>query len=123
MVTLEKIDTLDKQLISILGTEWTIEVHEDDEESNHLKDVDALGCNYCDKKIITIDRNEISSSEALRCILRHEILHSFLYESGLDANSFELNDGDAWALNEEMVDWFAIQSPKIFKVYKEVGVI
>lgn len=27
---------------------------------------------------------------------------------------------DNWALNEEMVDWFAIQSPKIFKVFNEL---
>lgn len=123
MVTLEKIDTLDKQLISILGTEWTIEIHEDDEESKRLKDMDAIGCNYCEKKTITLDRSEIGSSEALRSVLRHEILHSYLYESGLDSNSFSLNDDVAWALNEEMVDWFAIQSPKIFKTYKEVGAL
>ena len=38
-------------------------------------------------------------------------------ESGLDSNS---NSADSWATNEEMVDWFAIQSPKIFKVFNEL---
>ena len=28
----------------------------------------------------------------------------------------------AWAQNEEMVDWFAIQSPKIFRAFREAGV-
>ena len=28
-----------------------------------------------------------------------------------------------WAKNEEMVDWFAIQSPKIFKLFEKEGLI
>ena len=41
-------------------------------------------------------------------ILRHEIIHAFLYESGLDINSHDI---DQWARDEEMVDWMAIQFP------------
>ena len=29
----------------------------------------------------------------------------------------------AWAKNEEMVDWFAIQFPKIYAVYQQLGVM
>ena len=53
-------------------------------------------------------------------VIRHEILHAFLYESGLRENSFDVR---GWAENEEMVDWFAIQSPKIFKIYKELNIL
>ena len=49
-------------------------------------------------------------------ILRHKLLHAFLHESGLDACA---GSAESWATNEEMVDWFAIQSPKIFKVFRE----
>lgn len=28
-----------------------------------------------------------------------------------------------WAVNEEMVDWFAMQSPKIFKTLYSLGLI
>lgn len=52
-------------------------------------------------------------------VLRHELMHAFLNESGLSANSTVPDC--AWAKNEEMVDWFAIQSPKIFKVFSEAG--
>lgn len=52
-------------------------------------------------------------------VARHEVLHAFLFESGLDANTFSFN---AWAVNEEIVDWFAIQYPKIKKIYSELGV-
>ena len=48
-------------------------------------------------------------------------MHAFLNESGLSDSSNQY--GGAWAKNEEMVDWFAIQSPKIFKVYSELGLV
>lgn len=49
-------------------------------------------------------------------VLRHELIHAFLYESGMSHCS---GQSDSWATNEEMVDWFAIQAPKIFKVFRE----
>lgn len=55
-----------------------------------------------------------------RSVLRHEIIHAFLYESVLDASS---STSGAWAINEEMCDWFAIQSPKIFKVFQELNIL
>jgi len=53
-------------------------------------------------------------------VLRHEIIHAFLYESGLYGSSLS---SDRWALNEEMVDWLAIQFPKILKAFEDVGCI
>lgn len=49
-------------------------------------------------------------------ILRHEIIHAFLNESGM---SYCSSPAESWATNEEMVDWFAIQSPKIMAVFRE----
>lgn len=42
--------------------------------------------------------------------MRHEIVHAYLYESGLAENSLSVAN---WATNEEMVDWIARQFPKI----------
>lgn len=53
--------------------------------------------------------------------LRHEITHAFLNESGLSDNANQYRH--SWAINEEMVDWIAIQSPKIFKVFQELGLL
>ena len=53
--------------------------------------------------------------------LRHEIVHAFLYESGLDANSQKA--GGSWANNEEMVDWIAIQGPKIYRAWREAAAL
>ena len=52
--------------------------------------------------------------------LRHEIMHAFLNESGLSDSSNQ--HGSAWAKNEEMVDWLAIQWHKIDEVYKQLGI-
>lgn len=119
-------DKYDLYNVTILGTDYKIVcVGEDDEQYKELNERNALGLNCSDSKEIILDKVNISSSCMLKQVLRHEILHSFLFESGLDANSFKDSDdsGLAWALNEEMVDWFAIQSPKIFAVYKELGIL
>lgn len=50
-------------------------------------------------------------------VLRHEIIHAFFNESGLQSSAFAY-DG-SWAKNEEMVDWIAIQYPKMMKAMKE----
>ena len=69
-------------------------------------------------KILEADDNSLGDLDKYQIeILRHEIIHAFLHESGLDACS---GAADSWATNEEMVDWFAIQAPKIFKVFQEM---
>lgn len=49
-------------------------------------------------------------------VLRHELIHAFICESGLDSDS-------NWARNEEMVDWFARQFPKMTDCFKEAGIL
>lgn len=53
--------------------------------------------------------------------LRHEIIHAFLTESGLGNNSSIPSYG--WAKNEEMIDWIAIQSPKIIEAFEKAGAL
>lgn len=68
-------------------------------------------------KILVPDENSMGDLDKYQFeILQHEILHAFLHESGLDCCS---GSAENWATNEEMVDWFAIQSPKIFKIFRE----
>lgn len=106
--------------VNILGTEYTIEFRKDDQK---LEDADG----YCDTSIKLIvvedfepDKMAKENLEGYKLkVLRHEIIHAFMHESGLDVNSNVYGFG--WAINEEMIDWFAIQSPKIFKAFKDVG--
>lgn len=113
--------------VDILGSEWTIQFRDEDPAFEK-----AQGYAEPNEKIIIIENvkptnpneplelTEYAQSIDQKRVLRHEILHAFLMESGLDVNA---NSVENWATNEEMVDWFAIQSPKIFKVYKELKLI
>lgn len=118
------------QKVNILGTEYTIEtrkVSEDDYmEKNHY-------AGYCaeEKKLIVIadmtekpyfdDMDEYEIETYRKKTLRHELVHAFLNESGLSDNASV--PAGSWAKHEEMVDWFAIQSPKIFKVFQELDIL
>jgi len=109
-----------KNEVIILGTKYKIrELNK--EESPELENY--LG--WCDgnAKEIILDKslNEKNLLTFKKKVLRHEIIHAFIRESGLRENSLVYDNG--WATNEEMVDWFAFQSPKIFKVFKELSIL
>lgn len=109
--------------VNILGSEWSVKFG-DEKKYPNLAKIDG----YTDLSIREIVVDDMDASQGQigaksdlesyqKQVVRHEIIHAFLLESGLDSNS---NSADSWAVNEEMVDWFAIQSPKIFKVFDEL---
>jgi hypothetical protein len=105
----------------VLGTRYKILVIE---EEGYRFNREADG--WCDtqaKEILIFNYKQGAESVKdlkayQRKVLRHEIVHAFLYESGLWQNSY---GSKCWAKNEEMIDWMAIQIPKIQKAYKEAG--
>ena len=111
------------RIISVLGSEINILFckEKDDDKLEQM-----AGYYDSSKSIIVVkifDANETSLGDLERYqkeVLRHEIIHAFLHESGMDACA---SSCDCWALNEEMVDWFAIQSPKIFKLFEKEGLL
>ena len=104
--------------VNILGVEYTIEKVEKTDDVV-LQENDAYVDTSLKKIIIENFHSEIGSKGNLeyyeKQVIRHEIIHAFMFESGLDCNS--LTTECAWAINEEMIDWFAIQSPKIYKAF------
>ena len=116
--------------VNILGADYEIIVkkYEDDEafERNKI-------CGYCNghtKTIVVCDmatnkgwehEDKATCETCQKEVLRHEIVHAFFDESGLQDSSF-IYDG-SWAKNEEMVDWIAIQGVKIYKAWVEAGAI
>ena len=116
--------------VNILGTEYRIEIHKVSEDS-FMEEKGLAG--YCEEenKLIAVadmseekyfaGMDEKAQETYRKKTLRHEIMHAFLNESGLSDSSNRFDS--AWAKNEEMVDWFAIQSPKIFKVFVELGIL
>lgn len=115
--------------INVLGTEYTVTVKKYDEDET-FKRYGANGyCSCTDHEIVICDMStypdwehetDRARAKQTNTTMRHEIVHAFLGESGLSSNS---NESDAWARNEEMVDWFALQGPKIYKVWQEAGAV
>jgi len=105
--------------INILGTDYEI-IYQTEKENVKLLNASGL-CETYAKEII-IDKlepteNTLKNIDGYRDkVLRHEVIHAFLHESGLDNNS-------DYARNEELVDWIAIQFPKIYRAFKELGVL
>lgn len=114
--------------VNILGTEYKV-FDETQEENGKLENREA----YCDPSVKEIhcvsiphgaedkDSAMVNLAEVKKQTLRHEIVHAFFYESGLHICAVVIDD--SWATNEEMVDWIAIQFPKILKAYEEVGAL
>lgn len=107
--------------VHILGAEYTIK--EQSENENKLLE----GCDgYCDwtTRVIVVEREMVGNLEDMeayiRKVLRHEIVHAFLLESGLHECSGET---ESWASNETMVDWIARQGEKIYAAWREAGVL
>ncbi len=108
--------------VSILGTEYAVE-YRSSKEDKILEDSDGYTDLYSKLIVVVNDENgNIKDYNAYRKkVLRHEIVHAFLYESGLAHNSIQVES--AWAMNEEMVDFFAIQGEKIHKAWSEVNAL
>lgn len=116
--------------VNILGTEYRIEIRKKSEDAfMRDRNCDAY-CSDLGKFIVIADLMEkelfsdyeqIEIDEYRRQLLRHEIVHAFLNESGLNASAS--TPAGSWAKHEEMVDWIAIQFPKIMKAFQEVGAL
>ena len=112
-----------KRTVSILGTEYTVEICSPEEEKT-LEQCDG----FCDKtshRVVVSTKSEDCNLDDFdayqRKVIRHEIIHAFLHESGLDCNLYHAA-GPVGSHDEQMVDWVACQWPKIRRVYDELGV-
>ena len=105
--------------INVLGTDIKI-VFREEKQDPQLEEMGGYfdsSENLIVVKIPEKDKNSLSNLENWqKKVMRHEIIHAFLYESGLDWSAAPV---DCWATNEEMVDWMAIQMQKILKVFRE----
>lgn len=116
--------------VEILGTVYDIVLSTEKDDPALRRMGKAFGyMNWSEKKIILNDRSQREDFEDYmeestvvwaKKTLRHEIVHAFLTESGLQHNSKIAGN---WADNEEMVDWIAIQGPKIMDAWKKAGAL
>lgn len=103
--------------ICIKGEKWNIQV-------NNSPAIKTYGQCFIKERVIDISVHLVvkclkeNKLEKLEDTVRHELIHAFLLECGLEASSHSY-DG-AWAMNEEVVDWFAKNIPFINKAVTEV---
>lgn len=114
MVTRFELDTK----VDILGSEWRICVTTEKEEPR-LASCDG----FTDKtsRFIAVDDVPAESTldqpiEFIRKVIRHEIIHAFMFESGLAENWKH----DDFGQEELTIDWFAIQFHKIQEAINQV---
>jgi hypothetical protein len=105
------------KVINVLGTDYTVYRAKENEDP-----ILKTSSGYTDPttKTIVVCDNENETTDEFKNLkyfeektTRHEVIHAFLYESGLSSSS-------DWAENEEVVDWIAIQFPKIAEVFKKL---
>lgn len=114
---------MEDKKINILGSEWTIK--RQSEAENGLLTTRAGYCDWTTRMIfvecgINGDGSMGDMDKYYRKVLRHEIVHAFLFESGLYENSAEVT---YWAMNEEMVEWIARQGLKLYKAWEAAGAL
>lgn len=100
--------------VNVLGTNYDL-IESDKSKYESLAEMDG----FCDTsvKLCVVDKMEGNApdmkrnlSEYKKSVKRHELIHAFLFESGMSSCS--------WGPNEEMVDWIAIQFPKMLKAFE-----
>lgn len=93
------------QTITILGTTYILNFVEEIKNENGQELSGEI--DYIQKKIKISKKCPFKETT-----IRHELIHAFLFESGLHGND--------WSDNENMVDWFANQLPKLQLVEESI---
>lgn len=101
--------------INILGTQYEV-IKQTEKENPKLKDANGL-CEPYTRQIILSEQEPgldvFDNIDAFnRKTLRHEIVHAFFVESGLTE----------YTEDEVLVEWIAVQFPKISRVMKELEI-
>lgn len=107
--------------IDVMGVSYEI-AERSEADDYRLTEANA----YCDwtARLIVIEKDPEGDlncmAEFSKKLLRHEIVHAFLLESGLSESSLPF---ESWAVNEEMVDWFARIGPRIYAAWQTAGAV
>lgn len=109
--------------VDVLGAEYKI-FYDTEKENPTMKGNDG----YCDtsvheihiEKSLFLPSDDVSVLKDLssygKMVIRHEIVHAFIAESGLA-------ECCSWAKDELLVDWIARQFPKMVICFDKAGVL
>jgi len=110
-------DNIPKNKINILGTEYTVELSKklpdglDGRTDRTTKVIEVCSTLYEEPKETQLQNLKAYADT----VLRHETIHAILNESGLEQHTSELH-------KEEVVNWIAMQYPKMKKIFEKLGV-
>ena len=111
--------------VEILGTEYAIYMNVPQKEDAILRENSGY-CDHTSRRIVICRQepeDDIDDFKAYqKRVMRHEIIHAFLFESGLGRETVW------WPIDnqthpEQTVDWMARQFPKMLEVFRQVGAI
>lgn len=107
---------MDNRTVNILGTEYEIQSSEDihktlmTTQNTGECDMYAKVISISPQEFITNDNRENVNKAIYNICMRHEILHAFFHEAGVDK----------YSADEILVDFIAMQFPKLKKIFEEV---
>ena len=112
-----EVQIVNTKTVNVLGTDYSV-ILANEQEEPRLCNVDGF-CDDSAKEIYVDDMSKAAQSTDSKKdllayrnkVIRHELTHAMLSESGLQSES-------DWARNEEIVDWIAIQGPKLAKLWE-----
>ena len=114
----------DCKTVSIFGTDYKILFVQENDKRLVSRNADAITDESVKELVIAYFEPDDGSLKDLdtyqKKLIRHEIVHAFLFESGLAECSVYVN---GWAQNDEMVDWIARQHIKMHDVFTKAGAL
>jgi len=116
---------MDSHYIDVLGLRYEIQFRKYGTDKA-LENADG----YCDHtlKLIVVQEgpddpnnpSNLGNDEVyMKQVLRHEIVHAFHLEAGLQGSFTPIGTG----IPESIVDWFAIMGPRIYQAWKEADAL
>lgn len=105
-----------KNVVNVLGTEYKIKSNEDiyktlmESQNTGECDMYAKVISISPQEFIVNDSREDVRKSIYNICMRHEILHAFFHEAGVDK----------YSADETLVDFIAMQFPKMKELFEEV---
>ena len=116
-------DMQKEYILNILGTEWKLRVCKSTDEPG-LKNADGLTDRSSKTMYVRGDQDGVDNplenyAAYQKEVKRHEIIHAFMYESGLGNETYHPEYGH----DEQQVSWMALQFPKLLKIFEQADAI
>jgi hypothetical protein len=110
------------KFVNVLGSRYSVKTNNeavtfDGRCSFYTKEIELRPC----EKMLDSDSDERARKSRYKEVIRHELVHAFLFESGLGCDSVWHVAGQEHP--EQTVDWIALQFPKILKAFQTVGAL